>query len=223
MYLMDVVKTARNITDSVMVGFSGGKDSAVTLDLCFKAFPHVQPFFMYIVKGLEFQERTLRYYEKRYKTKILRVPHFMLSDFYNSGSFRERDNNVPIVKTVELYNYLREKTGMYWIAAGERIADSIVRRAMIKHSGAIDKKRGRIYPIAYWNKAQVMAYVKLNHLPLSYENRYLGFSFRSLQGKDLIKIREHFPEDYEKIKAAFPLVDAAVKKEEFFNGRNQGS
>lgn len=217
MYLMDVVKTARNITDSVIVGFSGGKDSAVALDLCFKTFPHVQPFFMYLVKGLEFQERTLRYYEKRYNTEILRVPHFMLSDFYNSGSYRDRDSSVPIIKTVELYNYLREKTGMYWIAAGERISDSIVRRAMIKHSGAIDKKRGRIYPIAYWNKAQVMAYVKMNRLPLSYENRYLGFSFRSLQGKDLIKIRKYFPADYEKIKAAFPLVDAAIKKEEFFS------
>lgn len=220
MSLMDVVKTARNITDSVLVGFSGGKDSAVTLDLCFKTFSHVQPFFMYIVKGLEFQERTLRYYEKRYNTKMLRVPHFMLSDFYGAGSFRAADYSVPRIKTVELYDYLREKSGIYWIAAGERIADSIVRRAMIKHSGAIDKKRGRIYPIAYWNKAQVMAYVKMNRLPLSYENRFLGFSFRSLQGKDLIKIREHFPEDYLKIKAAFPLVDAAIKKEEFFNGEN---
>ena len=222
MYLMDVVKTAKNITDSVLVGFSGGKDSAVTLDLCFKTFSHVQPFFMYIVKGLEFQEKTLRYYEKRYDTKILRVPHFMLADFYGAGTFRAADYNVPRIKTVELYNYLREKTGIYWIAAGERIADSIVRRAMIKHSGAIDKKRGRIYPIAYWNKAQVMAYIQMRKLPLSYENRYLDFSFRSLMGKDLIKIKKFFPEDYERIKAVFPLVDAVIKKEEFFNG-NKGS
>lgn len=217
MYLMDVVKTARNITDSVIVGFSGGKDSAVTLDLCFKTFSHVQPFFMYYVKGLEFQEKTLRYYEHRYQTEIWRIPHFELSELYNSGSFRVRDSRVPIIKPLDVYNYVRKKSGIYWIAAGERIADSIVRRAMIKHSGAIDKKRGRIYPVAYWNKAQIMAYAKINNLPISYESRYLGYSFGSLMGKDLIKIKEKFPSDFEKIKAAFPLVEAELKKMEFFN------
>ena len=86
MDLFGVVKTARRITDSVLVGFSGGKDSAVTLDVCFRYFQHVQPYFMYLVPDLEFQERTLRHYEARYHTKILRVPHFMLSDFLRYGN-----------------------------------------------------------------------------------------------------------------------------------------
>ena len=214
--LYSSILAAKNITDSVLVGLSGGKDSVVTLDLCMKHFKNVQPFFMYVVQGLEFQEKTLCYYEKRYGCEVLRVPHFMLSDFLRYGTFRQEDFNVPMVKTVELYNYLREQTGIYWIACGERIADSIVRRAMIKNSGSIDKKRGRIYPIAEWNKADVMSYLRLHRLPLSLENRVLGFSFRSLQGLELMKIKEHFPDDYEKIKKAFPLVDVALKKEEYY-------
>lgn len=208
------------ITDSVLVGFSGGKDSASCLDLCFRYFKNVQPYFMYLVPNLEFQERTLRYYEKRYNTKILRIPHFMLSDFLRYGTYRMPDLDVPMVKTVELYNYLREKTGIYWICAGERISDSIVRRAMIKESSSIDMKRGRFYPIAYWNVAQVRAYNKQRKLPLSLENKALEHSFRSLMPSEVKNIKEVFPEDYKKIKAMFPLIETSVKWEEYYgNGK----
>lgn len=213
--LYDPIKTMSHITDSILVGFSGGKDSAVLMDLCFKHFKTVKPFFMYITKDLEMQERTLRYYEDRYNTEILRVPHFMLSDFLRYGSYRMPDFDVPIVKTVELYNYLREQAGIYWIAAGERIADSIIRRAMIKQSSSIDEKRGRFYPIAYWTKKDVMSYIKQRNLPLSLESRILGFSFRSFMPDELKKIKEHFPADFEKIKQDFPLIEASIKWGEY--------
>lgn len=215
-HLFDSVKTMSTITDSVLVGFSGGKDSAACLDLCFKYFKKVQPYFMYLVPNLEFQERTIRYYEKRYNTKILRVPHFMLSDFLRYGTYRMPDLDVPMVKTVELYNYLREKTGIYWICAGERISDSIVRRAMIKESSSIDMKRGRFYPIAYWNIAQVRAYNNQQKLPLSLENKALTHSFRSLMPAEIKNIKDIFPDDYKKIQAMFPLIETSVKWEEFY-------
>ena len=175
---------------------------------------------MYIVPDLEFQERTLRYYEKRYKTEIIRVPHFMLSDFLRYGTFRLPDLDVPMVKTVDLYNYLRDITNIYWIAAGERIADSIIRRAMIKESSSIDDKRGRFYPLAYWNVNHVRSYNKTNRLPLSLENKTLGYSFRSLMAQDLMDIKKYFPDDYAKIKDMFPLVDVELKWGEMYgNGQ----
>ena len=215
-HLFDPVKVQSTISDSVLVGFSGGKDSAACLDLCFKYFKNVKPYFMYLVPGLEFQERTLAYYEDRYKTEFLRVPHFMLSDFLRYGTYRMPDLDVPMIKTVELYNYLREKSGIYWIAAGERISDSIVRRAMIKQSSSVDIKRGRFYPIAYWNINHVRSYNKQRRLPLSLENKAMGHSFRSLMYEDLKDIKKHFPNDYDKIKSMFPLVDVELKREDFY-------
>lgn len=208
--LYHTIETAAAMTDSVIVGFSGGKDSAVTLDLCFRYFKNVRAYFMYFVKGLEFQEVTLRYYEKRYDTEIIRLPHFMLSEFLKYGTYRLPDLDVPITNMKETYNYVRKQTGIHWIAAGERIADSIVRRAMIKHSGSIDPVRGRIYPLANWNKKEVLDYVAWRKLPLSLENKVLESSFSGLEGKDIIRIREHFPDDYEKIRRAFPLVEAGI-------------
>lgn len=58
--LFDPIKTQSRVTDSVIVAFSGGKDSIVTLDLCSRYFKKIYSFFMYLVPNLEFQERMLR-------------------------------------------------------------------------------------------------------------------------------------------------------------------
>lgn len=208
--LFDPIKAASLITDRVLVGISGGKDSAVVLELCSQYFRHITGFFMHIVPGLSFQERILRYYEQRYGIEIIRVPHFMVSEFYRYGTFRPMDLSVPIVSTLEAYNYLREKAGTWWIACGERISDSIIRRAMIKSSGSVDKKRGRFYPIAYWRKEDVMDYIRVKKLKIGEESSKLGFSFRSLMPQEIITIKEHYPADYERIKQFFPLIETTI-------------
>lgn len=208
--LFDPIKTQASVTDSVIVGFSGGKDSIVTLDLCFKYFKRVQPFFMYLVPGLEFQEKMLTWYENKYKTEIIRIPHFEVSEFLKYGSFTVFDDSIDIVGITDTYEYIRQTTGIHWIAAGERCADSIVRNAMIKQSGSIDYKRGRFYPIAYWNKKEILEYIKYKKLYLSSEQKKLGFSFRSLDGSELAVIKEHYPKDYEKILKVYPFAEAGV-------------
>lgn len=215
--LLESVKTASTITDRVLVSFSGGKDSIVTLDLCCRYFKHVEAFFMYLVKGLSWQDELIAYYADRYGITIHQVPHFMLSEWLRYGVFREPDLSVRVATVAETYAYIRQQTGIYWIAGGERISDSIWRRAMMKsRGGSIDMQRGRFYPVAEWRKSDVLKYMKLNSLPLGRDSRVLGFSFRGLDGADLYKIREHFPADYAQIKAQHPLVDAEVKRYEWY-------
>ena len=214
--LFDPIKTQASVTDSVIVAFSGGKDSIVTLDLCFRYFKTIKPFFMYLVKGLEFQEKMLRWYENKYNTEIIRIPHFEVSEFLKYGSFTMPDFDVDVVKINDTYEYLRQQTGIHWISAGERCADSIVRNAMIKKSGSIDYKRGRFYPLAYWKKNEVLQYIKQRKLYLSPEQRTLGFSFRSLAGSELSVIKERYPADFEKILQVYPLAGAAVEHYELY-------
>lgn len=210
--LFDSIKTQSKVTDSVIVGFSGGKDSIVCTDLCFRYFDNVKLFFMYLVPGLEFQEKTLRWYENKYNTEIIRIPHFECSEFLKYGSFTMADWNVDVVGMNDVYEYLRQQTGIHWIAAGERCADSIVRNAMIKKSGSIDYKRGRFYPLAYWKKSEVLQYIKQKKLYLSPEQKKLGFSFRSLAGSELAVIKEKYPQDYEKILKVYPFAGAGVER-----------
>ena len=208
------IQTAACLSRRVLVGFSGGKDSVALLDLCTRYFDHVEAFFMYLVPGLAFQEAALRHYEARLGVRIHRVPHFMLSEFLRYGTFRVEDFETPIVTTREVYDYTRELSGCHWIACGERIADSTVRRALIKRTGSIDAKRGRLYPLADWTKADVLAYIKQRRLFLGQEHSKLGFSFRGLDGKEMATLKAAFPDDYERIRRWFPLVEGAVRRYE---------
>lgn len=210
--LYDRIKTMSTMTDSVFVAFSGGKDSIVTMDLCFKYFKRVVPFFMYLIPGLEFQERMLSWYENKYNTKIYRLPHMDTSIMLRYGAFTVPDYNVPNIGINDIYDYMRAETGIWWIAAGERINDSIVRRAMIKNSGSIDIKRGRFYPVSEWNKSEVLRYIQKSKLKLGLDSKKLGFSFCSLIGKELVVIKDIFPDDYQRILGLFPFAEAAVKR-----------
>lgn len=210
--LYDRIKTMSTMTDSVLVAFSGGKDSIVTMDLCFKYFKQVVPFFMYLVPGLEFQERMLSWYENKYNTEIYRLPHMDTSTMLRYGAFTVPDYNLPIIGINDIYDYMRAETGIWWIAAGERINDSIVRRAMIKNSGSIDIKRGRFYPVSEWNKSEVLRYIQKSKLKLGLDSKKIGFSFRSLNGKELAIIKDIFPDDYQRILGLFPFAEASVKR-----------
>lgn len=213
--LFDNIKTAAAITDQVIVFFSGGKDSVVTLDLCCRYFKTVYPVFMYLVPGLSFHEAIIRWVKSKYGLDMIQVPHFMLSEWFRYGTLRAPDFDVPIVKPVDIYTYIRNMTGCWWVAAGERIADSVVRRAMIKQSGTIDDKRGRFYPVGMWSKPEVMHYIKRRKLKVSPESSVLEHSFRSLMPKEMYFMKKHYPADYEKIKTWFPLVEASTKQYEY--------
>lgn len=218
--LYDPIKTQSKITDSVIVAFSGGKESVVVLDLCFRYFKNVKPFFMYICPDLSFQERTLEWYERKYQTEIIRVPHMDVSEFFHYGSFRAPDSTFPIVSINDIYKYIRLETDIWWIAAGERIDDSIVRRAMMKKSGSIDVQRGRIYPVSAWKKKEIIDYIKFHNLYIGQDSKKLGFSFKSLWGKELSMVKQFFPDDYQKILHLYPFAAAGVKRyEEFERGK----
>lgn len=210
--LFDPIKTQSTVTDSVLVGFSGGKESVVVTDLCFRYFKNVKLFFMYICPNLSFQERTIAWYEKKYQTEIMRIPHMDVSEFFHYGSFRPPDYSFPIISINDIYRYMRLKTDIWWIAAGERINDSIVRRAMIKKSGSIDVQRGRIYPVVMWKKKEIVDYIKFHNLYLGEDSRKLGFSFKSLWGKELAMLKQYFPDDYQKVIRQYPFAEAGVRR-----------
>lgn len=218
-HLFYPIKAQANVTDSVIVAFSGGKDSVVTLDLCCRYFKNVTAFFMYQVSDLSFQEATIRWAEQKYGIEIERIPHFELSEFMAYGSFRHYDTSVPIIGMNDIYKYVRLTNDMWWIAAGERISDSIVRRAMMKKSGCIDDKRGRFFPIANFRKKDILAYIKHHKLKYAPETSSMGHSFRSLAQKDMAMLKQHYPKDYERVKSWFPYVEASVINYEINDGK----
>lgn len=174
---------------------------------------------MYQVSNLSFQEATINWAEQRYGISIERIPHFELSEFLAYGSFCHYDLHLPIIGMNDIYKYVRITNDMWWIAAGERISDSIVRRAMMKKSGCIDEKRGRFYPIANFSKNDIMRYIQHHKLKYAPETTSMGHSFRSLAQKDMYLLKQHYPKDYERVRSWFPYVNAAVLNYEINHGK----
>ena len=213
--LFSVAKRAAQLTPSIIVAFSGGKDSIAVLDVCVQHFRRVEAYFMYTVKGLGFQERYLQYIERRYSITIQRVPHVSLAQMIASGSFRPAQACEQLSMT-DVENAMRQQLGIDWIASGEKMSDSLQRRGMLNAIQGLSESRRRVYPLAGFSDRAVFSYLKMRQIPLPPDYRLFNDrSFGALYARELIIIRDNFPEDYELIKQSFPFVEAQVKRDEF--------
>jgi phosphoadenosine phosphosulfate reductase len=220
--LYAVLRALRQRTDAVLVGFSGGKDSVATLDLCVREFAKVEAYFFYLVPELRFQQTYLARIAKHYRITIHQRPHWLLSWMLRAGEYRPRtlvSDNCAILDATGCEHALCHDTGIDWIATGERAGESLQRRGMLSACGGLDDKRKRAYPIAFWPVEAVRRYNRKHHLPVSPDAAVLPRSFGDLQAPTLIALRDHWPDDFERIKRLFPHVEAAIAREQFFGGR----
>lgn len=218
-------KQQHGVTD-VAIYFSGGKDSVAALDVCYRHFGpgHVAAIFMYLVPGLRFQEQYLTYIQRLYSRPgcpplvVHRIPYAEhLALLFRANKFRHPTAAAKVQRIPyrAIDAYVRKLTGWTWIANGERACESVQRNAMIRHCNAIDEGRGRFWPLAFWSDRMVLSYLRQRKIALAPEYSVMGLkrSFASLFGYPLKKIREHYPDDFEKICEMFPLARAQLLRE----------
>lgn len=201
---------------SILVALSGGKDSICTLDVCVRRYgaANVQPFLMYLVEGLDCEWAPIRRLEALYGIKTIGVPHPSLSQYLKGCVLRpyvEGSEKIRLHKRADIEKYLAKKTGIEWSAWGERAADSIVRNAYLKRVQGVDVKANRLFPIWTWNKSDVFGYLRARKLPVPQQTGFAAMSGGvDLDPETLSYIRKHFPADFKKILAVFPLAEASV-------------
>lgn len=207
----------------VIVGFSGGKDSWAVLDLCVRVFPRVEPYFWYLVPGLECEERELRRAERRYGLTVRRLLHPYVPGYFQSALFmpdlggRER---LRLCDQADSEAVLRRRTGLDLVALGWRKCDSIERAIVLNQTGPHDAKARRCFPIASWTERDVYAYLRAAGIPAPYqfgERRNTGVA---LKPRPLAALKKHYPDDYAKILRVFPHAGVLVHRAEFRHERN---
>lgn len=151
-----ILRSVRCKTPDVLVAFSTGKDSLVTMEFCFRVFQRAQPVFWYVFEGMSFYERIIRWAEARYGCKVLRYPHPMRAQ-YAGAKYRHSD----------LFDCMRSDTGIEWVASGEKLTDSLQRRGMLStcDDKAISASMRRVFPVAHWTDHQIKAWLKMNRFP----------------------------------------------------------
>lgn len=224
---------ARGI-DSVIVGVSGGMDSVVTLDLAVQHFKTIRPYFMFIVPGLGFQERYLTYLERKFSVTIDRVPHWMLANMLRNGVLRHDTQAASTLRKCRpghFAEWIRKRTGLSWIATGEKAGDSLERNANMVRDGAIQPARQRLYPLAWWSTSDVQSHLARNHIALPPDYRLNAASPESLCNqrgssfggilpmREILSIQEYYPDDFKKVVKMFPLVETQIQRWKQLNER----
>lgn len=200
-----------------LVSWSGGKDSAVILDIAKRAFEHVEAFFLYFVPGLRCVDDEIQRAQDRYKVKIHQYPHWGLLKTLNMRRFmfppsaHELAEPYPSWGRNEAYALAIADTGIPLILTGARGADSAWRRRMVKTWGS---RTEVVYPIVGWQKPDVLAYLRLHNIPRP-DSSGRSATGIGLSTPSLLWLHDKYPEDYERVCRIFPLARAIVARRKY--------
>lgn len=212
---------------SAILSFSGGKDSlGAWLAMRRAKFSNVVPIYLYRVPGLEFVEQALAFYEDYFETPIVRLPHptmhrlFLNGGFQTPATMKEVEKaDLPEIEYDDLFDATRIdfELGADCLAAlGIRASDNPNRWSSIKQRGPVNRTRRTWYPIYDWSADRLREELVKAKLPLPVDYPLFGRSFDGLDARFMIPLRKHFPDDYERIRAYYPLIDAIIYRHEWF-------
>ena len=222
-------KIADQTEGVTLLAFSRGKDSLASWLYLRQFFDTIIPYTCIHIPGLEFVERSLKYYEDWFETKIHRVLYTNVGNdiawkyFQLPGDYEHIDRTEFIdYPMTYLENLLMQHHGLdfedYWTAHGFSRYDSLDRQGWVKKCGGIHKKTNRFFPCWDWKPTEIRSFIEQQQPKISLPEDYL-FTNRSLEAtpgwKNLRIMRETHPEDYRRCEFWFPLIGAQVARQVF--------
>lgn len=210
---------SKNI-DTVLVSFSGGRDSLVVLDLCCRFFKSVVCFYMFVVPELRCIEEYFDYTKKHWNVSILQYPHWRLTAYLKNGVYCDPHKQYDKIKEIgymDIYRLVMEETGIDYIATGMKKADSLWRRQKI---GLIPDYV--FHPLIDWKHHDVDFYIKINNIktPDQYNAHSAGID---LSSKNVLWLYDNYRDDYQKLISIFPYTESIVHRRTFYNEENPKS
>lgn len=216
---MKELRAIAAVESSIIVAFSGGKDSRVVLDLCHRAgFKTIVGFYMYLVPGLECEEEKLQWARDRYGITILQYPHWVAIRCLQSGAYcppRKCWGDTGKVTVDHIHGMVQADTGIRHIAHGAKLADSLWRRRNM----AVRKNKddGVVYPLRKWKIYDVLAYLNMHNIP---RPDFLGdnkaASGLGLMTEEMCWLHDTHPADFRRVMRWFPYVEAIIYRREWF-------
>ena len=215
----------------VFAGFSGGKDSVCMFLQLSRYFKRIIPFHCASIPGMAFRTKMLDYYEYEFQTKILRLMGEDLSMAMRRLVYQEPRDAIACLEEfgdVEDYNkldileYLRMKFNLprAWCAFGVNASDSIDRRIYCNQTGGKSETNRTFYPCWDWPKQEILNALVESGLKLAPEYKYTKRSIGGPPCATYNKIlKEHFPDDFNKMKLWYPLCELKNRREDRLEAR----
>lgn len=216
----DIAKRSRGLC---FLGFSRGKDSLCAWLQLKRYFKTVIPFHCASVPCLRHVKDTLDYYERAMETRILRLVGPELHECLAMGAYQTVDDleeleslDKDTFSMLDLLEYLRYEFNYpkAWCAFGIQASDSIDRRIYCNRINGRNPQNLTFYPCWDWPRAEVIKAVRESGLMLSGEYRYVNRTMGGPPSATCNAIyKSHYPEDWERIQALFPLGEAKTLRE----------
>ena len=203
-----------------LLRFSCGKDAIASWIQMRRYFKQIVPIYHYLHPDLNFINKSLAYYEDVFETKIIRVPNQMLYKHLNSGLFQTQKTwkhilkmGIPNFDNDDVKGYVKDDLGLdagVLTGIGVRSADSLNRWRTINKYGAVNENRQTFYPVYDWDIEKLVSEIKQANIKLPIDYKIWGKSFDGLDYRFIKPLKDHFPDDYEKLKEYFPLIDVEI-------------
>lgn len=213
-----LIDVARKIAGNrLLLSFSGRDSLAAWLYLRDAGFELI-PYFCYTIPHLSYDDQMLEYYERELGAHIIRLPHPYLREHLHAGSWQPLENwrvlywsGLPRYEYADIEDTLAKQFGLgdnYLCVVGFKAADNLMRLRLIRQMGPIGLKRRRYY-YAIWDMktADVKRCIQEHGLKLSRSYLYFGITGDILEYWKIAYLRDHLPEDYQRLLDLFPLAD----------------
>lgn len=198
--------------DSLLIAYSGGKDSLATLDICCRAGKCIEAFFMYFIPGMDYSDFWCRYAEQRWAIPVRRYQHWNTSYYLRHGLFRE-PVKAPKVTILDIEAAVREDSGLEWIGYGYKSIDSLQRRGMMnKWVDGINPVRKIFTPIKTWNNTDVRSYLSRRRIDIPVQINAKRSSGMDLSPQCMEWMRREWPDDYRRVLKIFPHAEAQADR-----------
>lgn len=219
----EVLARLKSQSDPVILCFSCGKDSIATWIALEDAGIDFTPVYLWYVPHLSFVDDELNYFERTLGRKIHRYPHPSFYRWINE-LVAQAPERIRVIEAAQLpgpsydqlWDLVRDdlKLPRAWLADGVRASDSIVRRASFVRNGVMKEHSRKVSPIADWLKGEVYEVIERRGIELPIDYKIWGRSFDGLDYRFIAPMRDKLPEDFERLKEWFPLIEAGIVRNE---------
>lgn len=218
MFYTQIINELKTRTDEVILFHSGtGKDSIMLLDLCSKNFKKVYCVFMYIVKGLEYENKYINWALNNYSNiEFIQTPHYAIYSFIKNGYLGIKKDAAQKKCTIgKIDAEMREKTNVNYSVYGFKKIDGITRRFMLNECAkGINEKSNKSYPLMDLKNREVLNYISDNRLipPFNYGTSKPSSGCDISTPEFLYYLEQTYPRDLQKIFTQFPMAQAILFK-----------
>lgn len=220
----EVRRTLKDEDRPVLVAFSLGKDAICATHALLDDGIDVRLAYLYLVPGLDFVQRTVESLEDHFGMEIRQYPHPSIFRWLTRKTMIS-PGQADILDSCDLvapdyglvWDLIKEDFGLpadTWVADGARANDSQQRRMSLQRHGVMKEGSRKVSPIWDWSIAAIRDCMAHKNVPVPVDYEWFGRSFDGLDRRFLGPLKEHAPEDFDRVLEFFPMADLDLVRHE---------